>query len=133
MTDRRTEVLKALRDKAYDCTPDDFRDLLCRFAADDAALAALHQGVKDRARREDGGDYTSSATPGYATVRRKEKMLQECYLGLPPFDGGKPAGTATVAELQETITELTARVEKLEQNAKGIPTLPPIKLKQRKP
>lgn len=133
MTDRRTEELKALRDKAYDCTPEDFRDLLRRFAADDAALAALHQGVKDRAKREDGGDYTSAATSGYAAVRRKEKMLQDCYLGLPPFDAAKPAGTATLAELQETVTELTARVELLEQNAKGIPTLPPIRLKQRKP
>lgn len=133
MTDRRIEVLKALRDKAYGCTPDDFRDLLRRFAADDEALAALHQGVKDRARREDGGDYTSSATSGYAAVRQKEKMLQDCYLGLPPFDVAKPAGTPTMAELQETVKELTARVEYLEQKAKGIPTLPPIRLKQRKP
>ena len=119
MSDRRSEVLKALKEKAYGNTPAEFRDLLLR--------------VKDRARREDGGDYLSSATPGYAAVREKQKMLQDCYLGLPPFDGIKPAGSASVAELQETIRELTARVEHLEENARGIPTLAPIKLKPRKP
>ena len=133
MSDRRSEVLKALKEKAYGNTPAEFRDLLLRFGADDAAMEALHQGVKDRAQREDGGDYLSSATPGYAAVREKQKLLQDCYLGLPPFDGIKPAGSATVAELQETIRELTARVEHLEENAKGIPTLSPIKLKPRKP
>lgn len=133
MSDRQSEVLKALKEKAYRNTPAEFRDLLLRFGADDAALAALHQGVKDRARREDGGDYLSSATPGYAAVREKERMLQDCYLGLPPFDKVKPADTATVAEWQETIRELTARVEQLEENAKGISPLSPIRLKPRKP
>ncbi len=133
MTDRQAEVLKALRDKAYSGTPEEFQGLLLRFAADDAALATLHQGVKDRARVEDSGDYLSAATSGYAAVRRKQKMLEDCYLGLPPFEGIKPAGSATMATLQETIRDLTERVARLEENAKGIATLPPIKLKQRKP
>lgn len=133
MSDRRNEVLKVLKDKAYHNTPAEFRELLLRFGADDAAMEALHQGVKDRARREDGGDYLSSATPGYAAVREKQKMLQDCYLGLPPFDGIKPAGSATVAALQDTIRELTTRVEHLEEKAKGISPLSPIKLKPRKP
>lgn len=133
MSDRQSEMLKALKDKAYSNTPAEFRDLLLRFGADDAAMEALHQGVKDRARREDGGDYLSSATPGYAAVREKQKMLQDCYVGLPPFDNIKPAGEATVAALQETIRELTARVEHLEEKAKGVTTLSPIKLKPRKP
>ena len=133
MTDRRTEILKSLRESAYQCTADDFRELLHRFSADDDALSALHQGVLDRAKVEDRGDYTSAGTPGYAALRQKEKLLQECYLGMPPFDAVKTADTATIEALQETVTELTARVAHLEKNNKSIRTPSSVLIKRRKP
>jgi len=131
---RQEQVYKALRERADDCPAEEFKALLLKFGSDEKAVEALEKAVEQRARYEDSGDWTSSASRGYALVVKKQAILRDFYLASGPFGDGQetPKGAATLKELREEVRLLTERVRSLE-DARPIVPIKPVQFKPKPP
>ncbi len=122
-----SDFRRILKERAGACDFDEFETLLGKYGHDDACLDAIGKGVSERLRREDSGDWTSSATPGWAPTMKKRKRLEQHILERGPAGMFNAAATppvatpaansndATLARLHEQIRQLEKRVARLEK------------------
>lgn len=113
---------RVLQKRAADCTPDEFLALAQKYGHDDACYESLRKGVTDHGRREDSGDWTSPATPGWPNYRKKRDMLDQLTLDRGPkgamqasFNAAAPrVDDSRVAALEAQLAALARRVATLE-------------------
>lgn len=114
---------RVLQKRAADCAPDEFMALAQKYGHDDACFESLRKGVADQGRREDSGDWTSPASPGWPNYRKKRDMLDQFTLERGPkgsFNASVPRqDNARVAELEQQLAALARRVATLETAQKA--------------
>jgi hypothetical protein len=118
---------RVLYDRVHECAVPDFKALLEKYGDDDGCLKIMKEALDDRLSREDSGDWTSSASPGWKPTREKQKALDRHILDRGPRRDFRQAASRTadaprpeaaqksdVESLREEITALRQRVAKLE-------------------
>lgn len=113
---------RILKERACTCDLPELEKLLGRYGHDDASLASIKRGVYDRLNREDSGDWTSSASPGWKSANDKKKALEQFILDRGPtgmFNAKSappvPGNDDTIARLQQQVAQMESRLRKLEQ------------------
>ena len=115
-----------LQKRAADATPDAFAGLAQKYGRDDACYESLRKGIADHGRREDSGVWTSPATPGWASYRKKRDLLDQLTLDRGPKGGFNAAARprerdddARVARLEQQLADLQRRLASLETAQKA--------------
>lgn len=114
------EFYRVLQKRADSCTPEEFKELCVKYGGDDAAFDRLQKGVSDHGRREDSGDWTSPATPGWPSYRKKREILEQFTLDRGPRGAFSAAAAVSadavrITALEKQVADLTQRLTRLER------------------